>query len=106
MLKNTVKHSLTFTCSTSAGRTVCEVGTDKRGYKEVWQLPNAQIDFSYLDFKSLSFSTNDRVTVPMSEKEKGWIEKQVAIYSKDFCAPIGVSEISYRYTVKGRIKKT
>ena len=42
----------------------------------------------------------------MSEKEKGWIEKQVAIYSKDFCAPIGVSEISYRYTVKGRIKKT
>ena len=106
LLKNTVKHSLTLTCKTTAGRTVCEVGTDKRGYKESRHLPNAAIDFSYLDFESLSFFTAERVTVPMSEKEKGWIEKQVAIYSNNFRSPIGISEISYRFTVKGRIKKT
>lgn len=105
VLKNTVKHSLAFTCRASVGRPVLEVGTDKRGYREVWHLPNAEVDFSYLDFASLSFSTSERITVPMSEKEKGWIEKQIAVYSKDFCSPIGISEISYRFTVKGRIKK-
>ena len=106
VLKNTVKHSLTLTCKTFAGRTLCEVGTDKRGYQESWHLPNAAVDFSYLDFGSLSFSTLERVTAPISEKEKGWIEKQITVYSNDFASPIGISEISYRFTVKGRIKKT
>ena len=106
VLKSTEKHSLTFTCKAAAGRTVCEIGTDKSGYSESGYIPNSSIDFSYFDFKSLSFSTTERITVPMSEKEKGWIEKQIAIYSRDFAAPIGISEISYRFSVKGRIKKT
>ena len=105
-LKNTVKNSLALTCKTAVGRIICEVGTDKRGYKECRHLPNSEVDFSYFDFESLSFSTSERITVPMSEKEKGWLEKQVAIYSKDFGSPFGISEIHYGFTVKGRIKKT
>ena len=46
------------------------------------------------------------LALSFKEKEKNWIEKQVAIHSKDFGAPFGISEILYGFTVKGRIKKT
>lgn len=105
-LKNTVKHSFAFSIKTDGGSPLCEVGTDRRGYGEVCRVPNSEIDFSYFDFSALSFSTSDRITVPVSEREKSWIEKQVAISSSDFCSPIGIGEISYRFTVKGRIKKS
>ena len=106
VLKSTVKHSLAVTFRAKGGSPICEVGTDKSGYSEACRLPSSDVDFSYLDFSSLSFSTADRMTAPISEKEKGWIEKQVAISSSDFRCPIGISEITYRFTVKGRIKKT
>ncbi len=105
LTKSTVKHSLAVKMSaTGAGSVVCEVGTDRSGYTERAEVPNAEIDFSSLDFAYLAFETAEHFTIPISEKEKNWIEKEIAISSADG-APIAIYSMSYRFTVKGRIKK-
>ncbi len=105
LTKSTVKHSLTVKMSANgSGGVVCEVGTDRSGYSEHAEIPSAEIDFSSFDFAYLAFETADHFTLPISEKEKNWIEKEIAISSTDG-APIAIYSVSYRFTVKGRIKK-
>lgn len=105
LTKSTVKHSLTVKMSAKgSGSVICEVGTDKSGYSENARIPNAEIDFSSFDFAHLAFETADHFTVPISEKEKDWIEKEIAISSSDG-APIAIYSMSYRFNVKGRIKR-
>jgi hypothetical protein len=87
-----------------SGSVVCEVGTDRSGYSENARIPNAEVDFSSFDFAYLAFETADHFTIPISEKEKMWIEKEIAISSSDG-APIAIYSMSYRFTVKGRIKR-
>jgi hypothetical protein len=50
-------------------------------------------------------AVGDYFTIPINEKEKNWIEKQINIYSDGYNAPIGICSITYRYTIKGRIKQ-
>ena len=105
LTKNTVKHSLAIKMSSSgSGEVVCEIGTDRSGYSENARVPNAEIDFSDFDFAYLAFETADHFTIPISEKEKNWIEKEIAVSSSDG-APISIYSMSYRFTVKGRIKR-
>ena len=105
MRKDSVKGSLTVKCAARGdARVKVDVFTDKSGYTEGALLPNGEIDFSDLSFSTLSFSTDDRFTVPVREKERGWLEKQVVISSDGFRAPIGIESVSYRFTVKGKIK--
>ena len=40
----------------------------------------------------------------LSEKEKNWIEKQIALYSSEYNSPIGIYAIAYRFRVKGKLK--
>ncbi len=106
MTKNSVKSSLTLKLETSGnGELVCEVGTDKRGYRELASYTAAELDFSSLDFKSFAFLGESRLTLPISEKEKGWIEKQISLHSQSFRAPFGIYSIGYRFYIKGKIKK-
>ena len=58
-----------------------------------------------MNFSSLTFSTTDAYTVPVSEKAKGWVEKQISIYSDGFRAPFGLYNVAYRFFVRGSIKK-
>ena len=103
--KNTVKHSLTLKCAAkSGGKIICNVRTDRNGYTEDFSLPNAQVDFSYFDFSNLAFSSSDSFTVPLSENEKRWVEKEITVWSDEFRSPIGIYSAGYRFTVKGRIK--
>ena len=105
LTKSTVKHSLTIKMSAKgSGSVICEVGTDKSGYSENACIPNAEIDFTSFDFAHLAFETADHFTLPISEKEKDWIEKEIAISSSDG-APIAIYSMSYRFNVKGRIKR-
>ena len=103
--KNTVKHSLTAKMRCLGhGSVTCEVGTDLRGYNEIAELPDSGMNFAEFDFSSLSFENKDFVTVALREHERGWIEKDVAFYSNKYTSPFGVYSITYRFTVKGRIK--
>lgn len=105
LTKSTVKHSLAVKLrSIGTGDIICEVGTEKRGYKEIAKLPDATLNFSEFDFSSLSFENNDFITLPLREREKGWIEKSVGFYSDKYASPFGISSLSYRFFVKGRIK--
>jgi hypothetical protein len=74
------------------------------GYTEKCILPSGEVDFSDFSFDSLALDCSDIQTIPISEKEKGWIEKSVAVYCDDFRSPIGIYSITYRYKPKGRIK--
>ena len=106
LTKSTVKHSLTIKCkSYSPNSPICEVGTDRNGYREVTSFPGGELDFAELDFSTLSMLTQNTFTVPIAEKEKGWIEKQLSLWSDKFNSPFGVYSLTYRFTVKGRIKK-
>ncbi len=106
LTKNTVKHSAVVKMRTlGRGRITCEAGTDRSGYKETASIPNGGLKFDDMDFSCLTFTEGADVTLPISEKEKRWVEKDLNFYSEEFASPFGVSSIAYRFTVKGRIKK-
>ena len=107
LTKSSIKNSLTVKFrSFGRGRITVEVGTNGRGHREALTFPDASLDFSALDFSSLAFLGERIYTLPIYEKEKGWIEKQISIYTEHFTSPFGVYSISYRFRIKGRIKKT
>lgn len=107
LTKSTSKHSLVVKCkSYSSTQLCCEVGTDGEGYREVVRFGGGNFDFSNLDFSALSMSTEEHTTLPIAEKAKGWIEKQITLWSEEFRCPIGIYAIAFRYTVKGRIKRS
>lgn len=106
MAKDTVKNTLTLRCRGTAGSDVhVEVGTDRAGYCEIAHFPTHSIDFSDLSFADISLDTGIYISVPFRERERGWNEKEITVYSDSPASPIAISSISYRYTVSGKIKK-
>ena len=106
LTKNTVKHTLAVKLrSIGNGNLICEVGTENSGYKEISKLPDASMNFEEIDFSSLSFTNEEYITLPIKEREKGWIEKELSFYSNEYCAPFGICSITYRFEIKGRIKR-
>lgn len=103
--KSTVKHSLVVKVKCIGnGNVNCEVGTDKTGYKEICSLPDSALNFAEFDFENLSFANVEYATLSLKEKERGWLEKNVAFYSEKYSSPFGIYSIIYRFTVKGKIK--
>ena len=106
LAKDTVKHSLVIKCKSYTGAHLeLEVGTDRNGFKEPLYLPGGELDFSETDFSSITFFFGDYFSIPLTEKEKNWVEKQIAVYSDSYASPIGIYSITYRYTVRGNIKR-
>lgn len=107
LTKSTVKHSLAIKCRNLGNCQInCEIGTEKRGYFELTTITGGEYSFYDMDFSSVTLSTEASITLPIAEKEKNWIEKQIVLYTDSFKAPFGVYSITYRFTVKGRIKKS
>lgn len=106
LTKSTVKNSAVIKCKTfSASRITLEVGTDRAGYSEITACTGGELDFYDIDFSSLDVFTSPHQTLPFGEKEKRWVEKQIALYSADFRRPIGIYSASFRFVTAGRIKK-
>ncbi len=106
LTKSTVKNSLTVKVKNfGSGKFICESGTEKSGYKELAYLPGAGLNFEETDFSGFSFSNSEYTTLPLKEREKGWVEKELNFYTDEFRSPFGISNIAYRFTVKGKIKK-
>lgn len=104
--KSTVKGSLALKCrATASGRIICEAWSDRDGYREVAAFPGSPISFGEVDFSTLSLITDDVYTVPIRESSKGWIEKQITLYTDEFCSPFGIYTIAYRFYVKGNVKR-
>lgn len=105
LTKSTVKGSLTVKCRACPGTVLhVEVGTDRSGYSESTRFPTGGLDFSELDFSSLSSDTREWRSLPVREREKGWVEKQITLFTEGFRTPLGLYSLLFRYTVKGRLK--
>ena len=105
LTKSTVKRSLTVKAySTKGGAIVCEVKADNGAPVYVGAFPDVGNDFSDLDFSYSPWYVNRYASVSLPENEKRWIEKQIILTSQCFASPISVYSISYRYTIKGKIK--
>jgi hypothetical protein len=105
LTKNTVKGSLALKCrGYTASALLLEVGTDRSGYREGVSLPGSTFGFDSMDFTAMTLDNSPYFTLSFKEKEKCWIEKQVAMYSETFRGPFGLYSVSYRYTVQGGIK--
>ena len=91
--------------ASSAGVASVSVCTDRCGTHELGEVNASVFNLSDTDFSAFSFATHEGVAVRLPEREKRWNEKQYKIYSNEFMRPFGVYEISYDYTVAGRIKK-
>lgn len=105
LTKNTVKNSLAVKVKLfGSGSFTFEVANEKNGYREIARLPAAALDFSELDFSALSFSNTESLTVPLKEREKGWIEKEMSFYSDEYSSPFGIYSVTFRFAIKGKIK--
>ena len=105
LTKNTVKGSLSLKCrGYTSSALLLEVGTDRSGYREGVSLPGSTFSFDSLDFSAMTLDNSPYFTLSFREKEKNWIEKQVAMYTDAFRGPFGLYSVSYRFTVQGRIK--
>jgi hypothetical protein len=103
--KSTVKNSLTVKCRAAIGGSITvEAGTDTDGYREVVSFPCGSICFSDIDFSALALITDDTFTVPLGERRRDWVEKQISVFTDAYCSPIGIYSIAYRFTVGNRIK--
>ena len=103
--KSTVKRSLVLKLATFVGgRVFCEVGRDGEGFHRVGVVDGGVADFSTLSFESLPFDGGESVSVTLPERERGWVEKSLSLFSNGFRSPIGVYSICYRYRISGRIK--
>lgn len=105
LTKSTAKHSMTMKLRSGGGRIGCEIKTDRGRVKEALLVPTGTMRFDTVDFSQFSFDCEDSITVPLNEKEKGWVEKQITLSSREFCSPIAIYNIAYRFRVKGKIKK-
>lgn len=105
LTKSTVKNSLAVKVKLfGRGCFTFEVSNEKNGYKEIARLPDAALDFSELDFSALSFTNNEFSTIPLKEREKGWIEKEMSFYSNEYSSPFGICSVTFRFAIKGKIK--
>ncbi len=84
---------------------VCKVGTDIGDYSEKAYIPASRFSFDSIDFSAISFLTDECSVIPISEGERGWISKQITLKSEEYSSPIGVYSMSYRYKIKGKIRK-
>lgn len=105
--KRTVPSSLVIKLKNfHTGKIYCEVGTDSGGFVSYGLSPASSICFRELSFSSFSATPRERSVISVDDRSHGWTEKQITIYTDEFCAPFGVYSISYRYKIKGKIKKT
>ena len=106
MTKATVKRSTVLRCKafTSASLTV-DVSTDLSGYSELTEFSPGELNFHELDFSRMSLTSGEFISVPINERERGWIEKQYTLYSDAYCCPIGICSLTYRYTLHGNVKQ-
>ncbi len=104
--KSTVKNSLTarIRCF-GRGELEFEVETNVRGHREIAHFTDSDLDFSNLDFSAFSFYTENRLSIPTGERERGWCEKRISVSSESYNTPLGIYSLTYRFTIKGPVKK-
>ena len=105
LTKNTVKSSLVIKakCS-SADAITCEAKPDEKDPIYIGNFPASGGSFDDFSFTTPMWYTSRYASTALSENEKRWVEKQIILTANQFASPISIYSISYRYTIKGKIK--
>ena len=104
--KRTVPSSLVLKLKNfDTGRLYCDMCTDK-GKVTYGLSPASDLTFSSMGFEQMSAMTGGASAIRVDDRSQGWNEKQIALYTEEFCSPFGVYSIYYRYKIKGKLKKT
>ena len=105
LTKSTIKRSLVIKADSERSNAItCEAKSDNGDAVYVGSFPQVGSGFADLDFTSMPWSISKYRSVALAENEKRWIEKQIILTSSSYASPISVYSISYRYTIKGKIK--
>lgn len=106
LAKNTVKRSLVLRAKVMAASAFSLLAMTDR--TAAWQLvetrSNANDGFYDDDFTNKSLQVASDAIYVGREKEKRWVEKQFLLCDTGFMRPFGFYELTYRYTIAGRIK--
>jgi hypothetical protein len=82
------------------------VSLNGRDFKKIGEAFASRYDAGDLRFDNFSFTENEDAIVVLRELTRNWVDKQYSFVSDGFREPFGLYEISYLYTVKGKIRKT
>jgi hypothetical protein len=82
------------------------VSLNGRDFKKIDEAFAERFDLGDLKFDNFSFAENEDLVMVLRELTRNWTDKQYSFVSDGFREPFGLYEISYLYTVKGKIRKT
>ncbi len=82
------------------------VSLNGRDFKKIGEAFASRYDAGDFRFDNFSFTENEDSVVVLRELTRNWVDKQYSFVSDGFREPFGLYEISYLYTVKGKIRKT
>jgi hypothetical protein len=114
LLKSTVKKSMVLKMKTLSGGGFRVMSrADRTEWRQVQRTGGtiAQVitadarGFDDVDFGAVNYNGMGGITVPIMEKEKKWVEKQLYLYSDGYAQPFGIFSLAYRFYLAGRIKK-
>jgi hypothetical protein len=81
------------------------VSLNGRDFKKIGEAFASRYDAAAIRFDNFSFTENEDAVVVLRELTRNWVDKQYSFVSDGFREPFGLYEISYLYTVKGKIRK-
>lgn len=81
------------------------VSLNGRDFKKLGEAFASRYDIGDAFFDNFSFTENEDSVVVLRELTRNWVDKQYSFVSDGFREPFGLYEISYLYTVNGKIRK-
>lgn len=105
VLKNTVCGTVNVRFkSLPQSRFHVQLSLDGRHRQTVAEVFASRADPAAVAFRNMSFTDGENGTVALPEVTRGWINKQYYFYSDGFCEPFGLYELSFTYTLGGKIR--
>lgn len=106
LTKSTVKKSTVVKIKTLPRSSLkVKVRTNRVPYKQIDKISSAFFTFEDVAFDEFTFVTTAESLFSLREKEKKWVEKQLYLYSDEYCKPFALFYISFRYFIAGRFKQ-
>lgn len=106
LTKSTVKKSTVVKIKTLPRSSLkVKVRTNRVPYKQIAHVSSAFFTFDDVEFDEFTFVTTAESLFSIREKEKKWVEKQLLLYSDEYCKPFALFYVSSRYFIAGRFKQ-
>lgn len=83
-----------------------DVSINGRDFKKIGEAFSSRYDAGDMRFGNFAFAENEDERLVLRELTRNWVDKQYLFISEGFREPFGLYEVSYHYTVKGKIRRT